>query len=314
MVGVVFVLGMAVLSFGVPSHVISGDDIQAGDLEWLVEQEFLLESEKPVELAFTGVFSREEGGSLLTDQYVGLWMQDGGSLVSYWYEIGEICSINRISAGSDFEHAAYRLAHVGDDDWIQIALPIKEDGDGRFVRKLTRMNADAQSDAQRKACETGVPLKPLYPQIVGGEDVSEEHRAWLIEREMLFEGETITYFHSAALETLEEDGTMLTDHVFGTWTRDDGEMQAWWFEFEAICAAFPMDEQPVQDVVWYEVRGEEGESWVQFSLPSQEGADQRFMQRLDEFRGAAGGDLSAPVCERAPNEDSAATGEVGGEP
>ena len=95
----VFGFGMALISNDTTIRVLKGSEISPSHLEWLVEQNFLLPDEKPLYFYVDGVFSIEEGGSLLTDQYVGAWWKEDGTVTSHWTKLGEICEVETRNEG-----------------------------------------------------------------------------------------------------------------------------------------------------------------------------------------------------------------------
>lgn len=266
--------GIAVIVNDSTVQVLKGSEISEQHLEWLVEQKFLLPDEKPLYFYIDGVFSIEEGGSLLTNKYVGVWWKEEGELTSLWTKLGEICEVEVRTEGSWMEDAIYRVHSPGPDQWLELWLSVEGEQHKRFVSRMKAINSRNMTPAVQMFCDENRPIdweevaakNGISSDIVGLDQVTDAQQAWLEEKEFLLEDETIVNFYSYGIYAIDEGGALLTDQYFGGWHTKDGNLDSWWAELGSICSIERKDDTVGPSRVLYHVLSSD-ESWFDLSLP-----------------------------------------------
>lgn len=257
-------------------------------MQWLSEEEFLFEGEKPLYFYMDGVFSIDEGGSLLTDQYVGGWWQEHNQVQSSWVKLGEICKVEQRTEGSWWEDAVYRVHGPGSETWVELWLSVEGNVHTHFISRMKSINNRLMTPEVQKFCDEGRPIdwqeiaamNGISSEIVGSENVSETQQSWLREQEYLMEDETILHFYSYGHYSIEEGGGLLTDLYIGGWYTRDGELGAWWGELGKICSITRLEDSVGETRVLYKIVASD-KGGLELSLPkSGERVDQMIAQTL----------------------------------
>lgn len=274
--GVVAVIGfgIAIIVNGIPTEVQKGSEISETHLEWLREQNFLLPDEKPLFFYIDGAFSIEDGGSLLTDRYVGGWVKTDGEVSSSWIKLGEVCDVEVRNEGSFFEDAVYYVYSPGKENWTELWLSIEGDKHERFVSRLKALNKRLMTPEVRTFCDEDrvidwveiAAMNGISADVVGSDDVTPEQMSWLQEQKYILPEEKLINFYSYGIYDVEEGGVLLTDQYFGGWYINDDEPAAWWGALGTLCGVLRMDDTEGESHVLYEVSALEN-SGINLSLP-----------------------------------------------
>lgn len=287
--------GIAAIANDTTIEVLKGSEISEEHLEWLVEQKFLLADEKPLYFYLDGVFSIEDGGSLLTNKYVGAWWKENGELNSMWTKLGEICEVEVRSEGSWVEDAVYRVHSAGPDSWLELWLSIEGDQHKQFISRMKTINNRNMTPEVQSFCDENraidwveiATMNGISSDIVGADEVSEAQRDWLKANNYLVEDEIILKFFSYGIYSIEDGGTLLTDQYFGGWYKQDGELGGWWGELGSICSITRKDSSAGKTRVLYDVLASD-EGGLDLSLPvSGEGVEDLIRQTLSLNEAAA---------------------------
>lgn len=301
--------GISVLLIGTPTAVVRGADISEEQLEWLVEKGFLYGGEKPLYLYLDGAFSIVDGGSLLTDEYVGGWWQHEGELDATWIPLGQVCEVKTVQEGSYFEDAIYSVHTPGDELWVQLWLSIEGDLHKRFISRMKTINNRKMRPEVKRFCEENRPIdwaeiaasNGISADIVRDEGVTDPQRAWLVEQKYLLENEQILNFYSYGKFAIEEGGTLLTDKYFGGWYQSNGELGSRWLALGDLCGiTSPEDITEGRNAV-YAVTGP-NESGLDLSLPTTDNQAEALVQRVLDLNAAKATDQSRSACELAENQ------------
>ncbi|NQY15219.1 MAG: hypothetical protein HRT81_15370 [Henriciella sp.] len=306
-----FGLGVAALANGTTIKVLKGSEISEQHLQWLSEKEFLFENEKPLYFYMDGVFSIDEGGSLLTDQYVGGWWQENNQLQSSWVKLGEICKVEQTIEGSWWEDAVYRVHGPGEESWVELWLSVEENVHTHFISRMKSINNRLMTPEVQKFCDEGRPIdwqeiaamNGISSEVVGPDQVSESQKQWLRENDYLMEDETMLHFFSYGQYSIEEGGVLLTDVYFGGWYKIDGEPGAYWGELGKLCSITRLDDTAGETRVLYKVVASD-DGGIQLSLPKAgAGVDQMIAQTLT-LNDAAMTDEAKTACAALAEESS----------
>ncbi|WNO08680.1 hypothetical protein [Teredinibacter sp. KSP-S5-2] len=84
-----------------------------------------------------GLFSVLEGGTILTDDRVILYLPDeNDELAVYQIYHTDVTDIELIQAGDSITDSVYKIHSYEPDAWIQIALSVEKEGDKKFIEAL----------------------------------------------------------------------------------------------------------------------------------------------------------------------------------
>lgn len=296
-------LGIAVIVNDTSLQVLKGSEISEQHREWLVEKSFLLPDEKPLYFYANGAFSIEDGGSLLTNKYVGVWWKEEGELTSYWTKLGEICEVEVRAEGNWIEDAVYRVHSPGPDDWLDLWLSVEGDQHQRFVSRMKTINNRNMRPEVQKFCDENRHIdwgevaasNGISSDIVSADEVSESQREWLKSNNFLFDEETILSFYSYGIFSIEDGGALLTDQYFGGWYTKDGELGDWWGELGSICSITRKDSSVGLDRALYHVVASD-EAWIDMSLPKSGESVDDFIQQTLSLNQAATTEAHQAAC------------------
>lgn len=299
----VFGFGLAVIANDTTVQVLKGSEISQSHLDWLVEKQFLLPDEKPLYFYIDGVFSIEEGGSLLTDQFVGTWWKEDGEVTSYWTRLGEICEVEKRNEGSWIEDAIYRVHSPGPDQWLELWLSIEEDQHEHFVSRMKSINNRKMTPEVQKFCNENRPLdwveiaamNGISADIVGPDEVSDAQREWLISKNYLVEDETLLKFYSYGVYSIDEGGALLTDKYFGGWHTENGTLGGWWGELGALCTITRIESSVGSTRVLYDVVASD-EGGIELSLPKSGDAVDELIEQTLALNEAAATEAHRTAC------------------
>ena len=301
------VLGLTVLSFGVSSAVIKGQDIPVEQLDWMVEQNFLHADETPLYFYSEALFAIREGGNLLTDKYAGSWWLDDGELQSVWFRLGEICRVELTQPGDYITDAIYTLYGPGEDNWMQVWLSIEDDQHKRFISRLKTLNQFKLTEAAKTACAENRAIDKaalalennIQPGFVAGPNMSEAHIKWLKQQNYLLNDEQPVTFYSYGAYHINEGGLLLTNSHIGGWYLHRGKQRGWWQSLGKICRIEPEEATNEMDVLYRFTAPED--DWFVAEFPKDDEQNQAFLddlqQRIDTAQTAE--DLAA--CQAAPS-------------
>lgn len=300
-------LGLLLLvAFGqVPTAVVSASEMKQEHFEWLVEQNYLQADERPLFFYSEGLLSIADGGSLLTDKYVGGWQERDGEQVDGWYRLGEICKIELQSEGNALADAVYNVHGTGEDNRLTLILSAEDGGDQRFIRRLKVLNTRNMHSEVKAACDAGTEIdyaalslaQGIEPGIVAATDIKPDQIRWLQDAEYLSDEETPLQFYSSGVYHIEEGGALLSDLYFGGWYREGGNPQAYWARLGEICSFETIRTNPDKGKTIYKITFGEG-GWYQFNLPTQNGEDVALMDQVKAMNEAAKMPEFVATCER----------------
>jgi len=139
---VIFVLllgiGLMTMTGTLPST-----EVQAGSELWQKEKDALISNEivskdDQIEYFYSnGVSSILEGGSILTDDRVILYMPDENQdLQVYEIYFENVASVELVEKGDFLNDSVYQINSHEPDAWLQIVLSVENGGDEKFVEAL----------------------------------------------------------------------------------------------------------------------------------------------------------------------------------
>lgn len=302
--------GFAVLSVGVSSSIIKGADMTEEQLIWLFEQGYLTNDERPLYLNLDGAFSIAEGGSLLTNTYVGGWWQEDGEQRSVWIKLGEICQVKTLKQGDLFEPAVYSVHSPGDELWVELWLSVENDQHDRFMSRMKTINNRKKRPEVQAFCDQNRAIdwdeiaaaNGISRDIIHGADVSEAHRLWLAEQQFLLDQEQILEFFSYGRFSIAEGGALLTESYFGGWWESSGEVQGWWANIGEICDITIPETEDADISALYRVSTSDGD-WVDLSLPTKNNQGAQLAQRVLEMNARAETDEHRVACQAAESTE-----------
>ncbi len=288
-VGAVLV-GLVMMLNPLSVSILRGSELADKHYAWLSEKSYLLANERVLFLHSDGPFSLEDGGTLLTDKYIGMWWQDEGELKDYWFRLGEVCEVKTLSDGGALEDAVYKIQGAGEDNWFNISLSTQGDVHTDLIRRFGVMNSRSMHPRVKQACEAGEVIdyaalaldNGILPDIIDGADVSESHIKWLKERDYLTDTESILSFYSHGTYHIDEGGSLLTDRYFGGWFINQGVPGFVWAELGEICSFEAQEEDSTDEYATYKITfGADG--WYTFNLPASENQAEVFVADLKDL-------------------------------
>lgn len=297
----------------ISASVIAARDIPYDQWVWMSENDILYDNET-VELFYSeGLFSIAEGGNILTNRFVGSWITEDGALKTYWQRLGEICSIDQISAGSALEDAMYQINGPGEDNWLRVVLSVSNNGHKRFLRRLKVLNERKMHPVTKSACENGVELdrtkiaraNGIKTGFVTGARVTPKQRKWLRDQSYLTRGEKILQFYSYGEYDISPGGTLLTDTHFGGWYDSNGSQYSNWAKMGEICAIDRVNKDDDSDTPMFLLTYGERD-WLRFQMPK--AAEQTLIPRVLNMNKDAQTDAQKSLCtmNKGPAKDDGA--------
>ncbi|MEM8615761.1 MAG: hypothetical protein AAGF20_02395, partial [Pseudomonadota bacterium] len=303
-------VGVFMITTGISDRVLRGSGMNAENYEWLNEKNFLLSNERVEFFYSDGLFSIDEGGAMLTNQYVATWwIDEEGDFVGYWFKLGEICRVEQIAEGSAIEDAYYKVHGDGDSNWATVNLSTTNGVHEAFIRRLKTINRRKQHPFFKAACERGekVDRKALalangiQPGLVSGDLVTAQQRDWMKDKGYLFEGEQIEAFWSYGEYHIKEGGTLLTDAYFGGWYRSNGLREHVWIEHGELCDIGLRVEASEDELrpLYRAVYGED--EWYQFYLSPDQEENEALVKRIIALNSEAATEETRASCEKNTN-------------
>lgn len=135
-------IGIMTMTGAMPStEVQAGEDVLQSDKDTLITNGIISENDK-VKFFYSGGFtSILEGGSVLTNDRVILYMPDENQeLQIYEIHFDDIASIELIEVGNSMNDSIYRVNSYKPDAWLQLVLSAESRGDVKFIESLRTMS------------------------------------------------------------------------------------------------------------------------------------------------------------------------------
>lgn len=131
-------LGALTMTGALPStEVQAGDKVSKKDRDLLISNSVILKGDK-IDYFYSGGFiSILEGGTVLTDNRVILYMPDENQLLNI-YEIYfyDVASVELIDIGNLINDSEYLISSHDPDVWMKILLSVENRGDVKFIEAL----------------------------------------------------------------------------------------------------------------------------------------------------------------------------------
>lgn len=297
--------GSAVLANGLSTSILRESEVSEKHRDWLIEQKFLLKNERPIYLYFDGIFAMEEGGSLLSHDYVGGWWMEDGEIDSVWIPLGQVCEVKQVSEGSALSDAVYSVHSPGNEHWIQLWLSVEDGLHEHFISRMKSINRRKIRSEIQTFCDENRPIdwveiaekNGISQAIVTAAGVSEQQRRWLIEQKFLLDDESILQFYSNGTYSIAEEGVLLTDRYVGAWSGNDDQVEGWWYEFGSICSIQLNEDDSNDEKANYRITGSDADSWVKFSLPTKNGQAEHFIKTVRMLNQASIVDDDTRTCD-----------------
>ena len=136
-------IGFMTMTGAMPStEVQAGVDVLQSDKDTLITNGVISENDNLEFLYSAGFSSILEGGSVLTDDRVILYMPDeNNELQIYEIYFDDIASVELIEAGNSMNDSIYQVNSRTPDAWIKIALSTTKRGDVKFIESLRTMRS-----------------------------------------------------------------------------------------------------------------------------------------------------------------------------
>ena len=319
--GVVLILflGSTFVTAGLSTAILRESEITETQIEWLREKGFLTPEERPIYLYFDGAFSMQEGGSLLSHDYVGGWWQENGELQAVWLPMGQVCEVKTVTEGSLFQDAIYSIHSPGDEKWVQLWLSTEADLHKHFISRLKSINKRTTRPEIQEFCKQGRVLdwteiaagNGISQGLVSEDDMPADQLDWLREKKYLVERESILNFYSYGTYHIKEGGVLLTDVYFGGWDEDGDDLRSWWYELGSICRIEEVDVGSSEQFAYYEFE-EAGKTPVKFVLPAKDGQAAKLIKTTKSLNQSAKTDEQRIACKAA--SDQATDADVASDP
>lgn len=154
--------GLLTMTDVLPStKVLAGAEVSASDRQLLIDNG-VLDDEERIEYFYSyGLSSILEGGSLLTDFGVTIYLaNEENEIETYWMPFEDIASVELEEAGDWLNDAVYRVNGRDEGAWMMLQLSTEEEGDTEFIEALQQhLDAIGIQDGL-------VPDQPLLPEAV----------------------------------------------------------------------------------------------------------------------------------------------------
>lgn len=139
-------LGLMTMTSAVPStEVQAGKDVNQNDRNMLVSNYIILENDIIEYFYSTGFSSILEGGSVLTQDRVILYMPDENKQVQvYELYFSDISSVKLLETGNLVNDSVYLINTPDPEAWLQIALSAEKRGDVKFIEALREKITNAK--------------------------------------------------------------------------------------------------------------------------------------------------------------------------
>lgn len=135
---------------GIEKRIVGPDAINQRQLSWLRHNDFLSREETILSFYSHGHYSISSGGLLLTDTHFGGWTEDTDGLHSWWFKLGEICSLGLQSEATDERGPLFRIDST--DNWFEFHLPDDDVESLYLVAQTQSMNDALQNEEMAKSC------------------------------------------------------------------------------------------------------------------------------------------------------------------
>ena len=131
--------GLLTMTGVLPStKVVTGSEMPSKDISLLTEKGVIHPNEKIEYFYSEGFSSILEGGSILTDNRVVVYVQEEGDLQIYELPFQDIVSIELIKQGNFLNPSVYKVRSFHEDVWIPLFLSTEDRGDVIFVEELRK--------------------------------------------------------------------------------------------------------------------------------------------------------------------------------
>ena len=112
------------------------NEIPQKDYDLLVSNDIIYHDDNVQYFYSNGFTSILEGGSILTDDRVILYLPDEEELGIYELYFEDIASVELLEKGGTFSDSVYKISGHDPEAWLQIALSAENGGDVKFVDAL----------------------------------------------------------------------------------------------------------------------------------------------------------------------------------
>lgn len=294
---------MIVLGTGFSQGVQYASEIKTSDYQWMIDQEFLFPEETVQFFYSDAVSGVADGGTVLTNRYLGHWWRENGDLQQYWFRLGEICKIETVTAGNALIDGVFKVHGPGPDNWVKLNLSVHEDRHKLLLARLNLINNRLKHPLVAQACDADKPIDyealglahGIQPGIASADLVTEDQRKWLMAKRYLVRGEAIIGLLATNSYGLSEDGVLLTDKYFGGWYRQNTVMQSSWAKLGSICTISAVEAENTDESARYKIIYPDND-WFAFSLPIADGQDEAFIADLKARNKAAASEESDAAC------------------
>ncbi|VAV96830.1 hypothetical protein MNBD_ALPHA01-796 [hydrothermal vent metagenome] len=142
------ILGLMSMTEIIPSNnVLNGIEMSQDNRDTLISNDIINSDDHIEYYYFDGLVSILDGGVLLTDDRIILFMPDENQeILVYQLYFYEIASIDLLEEGGDFSDSIYKVTGKAPDSWIQFGLSLEKNGHEKFIEalrsKITRTTAN----------------------------------------------------------------------------------------------------------------------------------------------------------------------------
>jgi hypothetical protein len=137
---VAFFMGIALMEAGgfIPSiEVQKGSDVPERQVETLISNGIISETDKIEYFYSEGFISVLAGGNILTDKEVISYAKnENGELEIYSIEFEDVEKIDVLETGDFITDAVYRVSTENDESWLEVWLSVENDGHLKFIEAL----------------------------------------------------------------------------------------------------------------------------------------------------------------------------------
>jgi hypothetical protein len=140
------VVGLMTVTGVLPSTEVQiGTEISQSDRDLLISNDIIAKGDHIEYFYSTGLISILEGGSILTEDRVILYLpEDNKKIEVYEVSVNDISSIELVERGNAMNNSLYKINSRKPDAWLQIELSAENKGDVKFIEalraKVTRIN------------------------------------------------------------------------------------------------------------------------------------------------------------------------------
>lgn len=139
-------LGLMTMTGAIPStEVQAGLDVSQSDRDMLISNYIISENDTIEYFYSTGLLSMLEGGSVLTQDRVILYMPDKNKQVQvYELYFDDISTVQLLETGNLANDSVYLINTPNPEAWLQIALSAEKRGDVKFIEALREKITNAK--------------------------------------------------------------------------------------------------------------------------------------------------------------------------